>query len=58
MDTESRRKISRWDRTIRLIVEQTDESVDFGDFINEVVNFQEPKEGEVNKGPSKNEEQL
>ncbi len=52
MNTENQGKVNRWNRTIRLIVEQTDEMIDFSDFIDEVVNFKETKEREVNKGPS------
>ena len=41
--------------TIRLIVEQTDEMIDFSDFIDEVVNFDElDDEKGINKGPSEN----
>ena len=53
MNTEAQEKVNRWSRTIRLIVEQTEESVDFSDFIDEVVRFQETKEKVgANKGPS------
>ncbi len=50
MNTEVKVKVNRWSRTIRLIVEQTEEVIDFSDFIDEVVNFKE--EVGINKGPS------
>ena len=55
MNPVPQKKPNRSRGVIRLIVEQSDESIDFGDFMEEVVNFTESSdEVGVNKGPSEN----
>ena len=36
-------------KNIKIIIQEAEEVVDFGDFINEVINFEEPVEKEVEK---------
>lgn len=55
MNAAPQKKPNRSRGVIRLIIEQSDESIDFGDFMEEVVNFKESSdEVGVNKGPSEN----
>jgi hypothetical protein len=56
MNLENARKFNGKSKIIRLIVEETDERIDFSDFIDEVANFKEEMRP-VNKRPCNLEKQ-
>jgi len=39
---------------IKLMIQETEETVDFTDFLDEVLNFEEGEKEAVNKGPYEN----
>ncbi len=37
-------------KLIKITIQETGEAVDFGDFVNDVINFEEPAKEEEEKG--------